>query len=251
LDSIINLDWSQLALIWGAVLFASVLRSFTGFGFALAAVPVFSLFLSPVEVVVLSSSLAFAISLLSLPSYWGVMKPREMLPLVSMCLLGTMIGALLLSGLSIALFQFLVGVSVLLACLGITLSSLARSWNHPALAWSTGLISGLMNGALAIPGPPMIVYAMLTEVEPRRSRALMMTFFMASSLLALATYGIAGMINLQSFWYFLFAFPVLYLGDKLGTYLFLRFGDDFYRRIALFSLAVVGVSITLRAFFQA
>jgi uncharacterized membrane protein YfcA len=108
-----------------------------------------------------------------------------------------------------------------------------------------------MNGALAIPGPPMIVYAMLTEVEPRRSRALMMTFFMASSLLALATYGIAGMINLQSFWYFLFAFPVLYLGDKLGTYLFLRFGDDFYRRIALFSLAAVGVSITLRAFFQA
>jgi uncharacterized membrane protein YfcA len=231
------------------VLFASVLRSFTGFGFALAAVPVFSLFLAPAEAVVLSSSLALAISLLSLPSYWGVIKWSDMLPLVSMSLVGTAIGAVLLVGLSVHLFQLLVGVAVILACLGITLSRPAKPWNNPTLAWITGLVSGLMNGALAIPGPPMIVYAMMTEFEPRRSRALLMTFFMVSSLLALASYGAGGMIGLRSLWYFLFAFLVLYLGDKLGTYLFMRFGDAFYRRVALFGLAIVGISITLRALF--
>jgi uncharacterized membrane protein YfcA len=229
------------------VLIASVLRSFTGFGFALAAVPVFSMFLPPAEAVVLSSSLALAIGLLSLPSYWGVVSVREMAPLVSMSLLGTMLGAAVLTGLSVALFQLWVGFSVLFACIGITLSRPARPWNSRFLTCATGLLSGLMNGALAIPGPPMIIYAMLTEFEPRRSRALLMTFFLVSAFLALVSYTVAGMVNLQTLLYFALAFPMLYLGDKLGTGLFLRFGDAFYRRVALFGLAAIGVAITLRA----
>jgi uncharacterized membrane protein YfcA len=241
------MDPLQLFLIWAAVLFASILRSFTGFGFALAAVPVFSMFLPPAEVVVLTSSLALAISLLSLPSYWGVMNLREMTPLVVTSCLGTVVGAAMLAGLSVAVFQFWVGLSVLLACLGITVSKPSSPWKIPGLSWATGLLSGLMNGALAIPGPPMIVYAMLTELEPRRSRALLMTFFLFSSFLALASYTVAGMVDLQSLWYFGLAFPVLYLGDKLGTRLFLRYGDAFYRRVALFGLAAVGITITLRA----
>ncbi|MEH6584297.1 MAG: sulfite exporter TauE/SafE family protein [Halioglobus sp.] len=243
----IDIDWIQLPLIWAAVLFASLLRSFTGFGFALAAVPVFSMFLPPAEAVVLSSSLALAISLLSLPSYWGIVSLREMVPLVSTSLLGTMVGAALLTGISVALFQLWVGLSVLLACLGITLSRPAKPLKNPALPWATGGLSGLMNGALGIPGPPMIIFAMLTEFDPRRSRALLMTFFVVSSSMALISYSVAGLVKLPSLWYFLLAFPVLYLGDKLGTRLFLRYGDAFYRRVALLGLAAIGVMITLRA----
>jgi uncharacterized membrane protein YfcA len=236
-----------LALIWAAVLFASILRSFTGFGFALAAMPIFSMFLSPAEAVVLTSSLALAISLLSLRSYWGVISLREMVPLLSMSWLGTIVGAALLTGISVALFQLWVGLSVLFACFGITVSRPAKPWKNPFFAWATGLVSGLMNGALAIPGPPMIVYAMLTEFDPRRSRALLMKFFMVSAFLALVSYTIAGMVTLQSLYYFALAFPMLYLGDKLGTRLFLRHGDAFYRRVALFGLAAVGITITLQA----
>lgn len=93
----------------------------------------------------------------------------------------------------------------------------------------------------------MIIYAMLTEPEPKRSRALLMTFFLASSLIALASYGAAGFVTMQSAWYFLLALPALYVGDKLGYYLFQRFGDGFYRRIALVSLVAIGFTITLKA----
>ena len=95
----------------------------------------------------------------------------------------------------------------------------------------------------------MIVYAMLTEFDPRRSRALLMTFFMVSAPLALASYTVAGMVTLQSLIYFVLAFPMLYLGGKLGTRLFIRYGDAFYRRVALFGLAAVGITITVRALF--
>jgi hypothetical protein len=39
----------------------------------------------------------------------------------------------------------------------------------------------------------------------------------------------------------------MYAGDRLGYYLFQRFGDVLYRRIALAVLLAVGVTITLRA----
>lgn len=226
---------------------AAALRSFTGFGFALVAVPVLALFMPPTEVVVLSASLAMAISLLGWGSFRRVVNLREMAPLLLSAGLGTAIGALLLTLIPQSLFQACVGISVLLACAGIVAARPPRPVPWPVLPWLSGLLSGLMNGALAIPGPPMILHAMLTEFDPQRSRALLMAFFLASSALALLSYSAAGFVQWSSMKLFVLAFPALYAGDKLGHALFRRFGNEFYRRVALLALAALGVSITVRA----
>jgi uncharacterized membrane protein YfcA len=92
-----------------------VLRAFTGFGFALAAVPVFSVFLAPADAVVLTASLSLVLGLISVRAWWGVHSPREILPLVSLAWLGTGLGAALLTAMSVAHFQLWVGLAVLLA----------------------------------------------------------------------------------------------------------------------------------------
>jgi hypothetical protein len=46
-DMLANFGAQQLILIWIVVVFSAVLRAFTGFGFALAAVPAFSLLMAP------------------------------------------------------------------------------------------------------------------------------------------------------------------------------------------------------------
>jgi uncharacterized membrane protein YfcA len=88
---------AQLLAIWLAALFASVLHAFTGFGFALAAVPVFALFLAPVEVVVLSASLTLLSSLLTVRTFWAFLPSRPMLPLGLMSILGNAAGTLFLT----------------------------------------------------------------------------------------------------------------------------------------------------------
>ena len=117
----------------------------------------------------------------------------------------------------------------------------------PGLGGMAGLLSGLLNGAFAIPGPPVIVYAMATEPDPARSRALLLTFFLFSSTVALGAYTAAGFVTPLSPWLFLLAFPAMYVGDKVGYHLFHRFGTAFYRRVALAVLFSVGVGITLKA----
>ena len=148
-----------LLLIWGVIILAAILRAFTGFGFALAAVPVFSLLMSPAQAVVLSASLAFAISLLTIRTYWGSYPLATMAPLLAMALAGTGVGVLVLTALSGEQFQLYIGVAVLLACLALTFYRPGRLRPGPWRGAAAGVVSGLLNGAFAIPGPPVIPYA--------------------------------------------------------------------------------------------
>lgn len=244
-----GLDPVRLALIWGVVVFAAVMRAFTGFGFALAAVPVFSQIMAPSEAVVLSASLTLAVSLLTRNTYWGESPLKPMLPMLLLALLGTLVGARLLVGLSPARFQLWIGLAVVAASLVLSLYRPAPGARRPGGVWQAlaGAASGLLNGAFAIPGPPVVVYAVAAEPEPRRARALLMTFFLFSAVMALASYALAGLVTVQAPLLFALAFPAMYLGDKLGYYLFTRYGSRFYRRVAVAVLLVVGVTTTGRA----
>ena len=238
---------AQLLAIWVAILLAAVLRAFTGFGFALAAVPVFSLFLSPAQSVVLSASLSLAIGLVSVRSYWGQVEPRGMLPLVVLAVLGTLAGAALLVQLSAQNFRLWIGLSVIAACLVLSFYRPGKARPRPWLGAFTGALSGLLNGAFAIPGPPVIIYAMATQREPAKARALLISFFTVSSLAALCSFALAGLVHLEALWLLLLCFPVMFVGDKFGLLLFRRYGSALYRRVALVTLYVIGISTTARA----
>jgi len=249
LENIFSIKTELLLIIWGIVIFAAVLRAFTGFGFALASVPAFSQCLSPTESVVLSTALIFLISLVSIKSYWGVVPLRPMLPLGILLLIGTGIGAMILTVISKNQFQLGVGLSVILACIGLLFLKPSTSWKSPFLIVITGLIAGIMNGAVAISGPPMIIYAMITEPDPKLSRAWLMTILGFAAFFGLIAFGMAGFINQQTIWYTVLAFPALYLGNYLGAFLFKGYGSALYRKVAISVLVVIGISITAKAIF--
>jgi uncharacterized protein len=238
---------AQLALVWAVVVLAAVLRAFTGFGFGLAAVPVFALLMAPTQAVVLSSALTLAVSLLTLSTYWGRYPFKPLLPMLAMALLGTLGGAFLLTDISPRQFRLWIGLGVIASCIVLSVYRPGRHQPGLGLGAITGLVSGLLNGAFAIPGPPVIIYTMATESGAVRSRALLMTFFLFSAMLALATYAVAGFVTPASPALFALAFPAMWVGDKLGHYLFGRYGTAMYRRMALVVLLGMGVVITITA----
>ena len=237
----------QLILVWVVVIFAAIMRAFTGFGFALAAVPAFTLLMTPVESVVLSIMLTLAVSLFTLKTFWGQFPIRPMLPMISFSLLGTLIGTLLLSMLDASSFQLAIGVLVIAACGLLTFYRPAPSEPRADVSRAVGLASGLMNGVFAIPGPAVVVYAVATQPTPEKARGLLMTFFLFSASFGLVSYTSAGYVGVGSLWLFVITFPAMYLGDKLGYKLFKRYGTKMYRRVALVVLFSVGFAITARA----
>ena len=237
----------QLVFVLLAVLAAAVLRAFTGFGFGLAAVPVFALFMPPTQAVVLSSSLTFAISLFSLRTYWGEYPVKSLLPMLAMALVGTAVGVTLLASLDARQFQLWVGIAVIATCLVLTRYRPRQRQPVVGTGGAAGLLSGLLNGAFAMPGPPVIIYALATQPDPGRSRSLLMTFFLFASALALVLYALAGFFTPAAPWLFVLAFPLMLLGDRVGYALFHRFAGRFYRRVAVLVLLALGVVVTTRS----
>jgi len=247
LETTLGIRLLGLGLIWGVTIGAAVLRSFTGFGFALAAVPVFALFLAPTEAVVLSVCLSLGVGLQTLPQYAGKIPLAPLWPLYLMALVGTVAGASLLQSMSADVFRLAIGVTVILASVVLSRYHPRRREAGLITRGGAGLTSGLINGAFAIPGPPIIVYAMATEADPARARALMIGYFTFAAVVALASYAAAGLVGWQSLYLFLLAYPAMFVGDKLGYALFLRHGGALYRRIAIVTLFLVGLSLLVRS----
>ena len=247
LESLVGIELPQLMLIWGVTVCATILRSFTGFGFALAAVPAYALFLAPAQAVVLSASLALGLGLQTLPQYVGKAQLRAQWLLYLLAAAATVLGAQLLQQMSSSGFRLAIGIITIVASLVLSRYHPRRTGPGKPAQAGAGLLSGLINGAFAIPGPPIIIYTMATQSDPARSRAFMIAFFTFSALMALANYAWAGLVSEQSLWLFLLAYPAVYLGDKLGFALFRRHGGAHYRRVAVVALLLIGVSITLRS----
>ena len=245
--TLFGIESASLLLIWTAIMLAAVLRAFTGFGFALAAVPIFAQFLEPGQAVVLSSSLALGIGILTGRSFLRDAPMQTMMPSMIMALVGTVAGAALLLRMSPQDFQLWIGLSVIAACLVLNFYHPTQHEARPVAGGCAGMVSGLLNGAFAIPGPPMIVYVMATEDRPTQARAMLLTYLSFSSLLALLSYAGAGLVGMASLSMFLLAFPAMVIGDRVGTLLFRRFGTNLYRRVAALTLFVIGVATTFKA----
>lgn len=246
-EALFGVDALQLASIFAIVLCAALIRSFTGFGFALVSVPGFSMILPPTEAVSLSASLGLAISCIGLRSFWGVVPIRSTAPVLATVLLGTLLGASLLLLISESLFQLLVGTAIFAACGVLHFLKAPKSSGSRPAAMAAGLASGLMNGALSIPGPPIIAYVMFTENDPVRSRAYLMTFFMLSSAMALVVFISAGFFKLPMLLIVLCALPLLYLSDRIGYALFQRYSSSLYRQASITVLLIMGVSLIANA----
>ena len=245
-ELIAGVTFPALVLIWVGTIGAAVLRAFTGFGFALAAVPIFSLFLSPGQAVVLSACLSLALGVQTYPQYAHHLNLSLQWPVFASAILAMPAGIVLLTAMESAQFQLAIGIVTVA-------SAVFLSRFHPrphAPGWlprlGAGSASGLCNGAFAIPGPPIIVYIMATEADPGRSRAFMIGFFSITSLFVLIGFALAGLVSLQSLWLFLLVFPAMFIGDRLGYRLFRQYGGGVYRKVSIAALLLLGISIGLK-----
>ncbi len=246
-DVLFNLSFGQMIFVATGVLFAAVMRSFSGFGFALMAVPVFSLFLIPGDAVVLSAMLTLLVSLMTYKTWWQGYSPGVLLPMILGSVMGTGVGVYFLTGLSAEDFQLWIGISVILACLLLARFKPRHTSSSPSLSAATGVCSGLMNGAFAIPGPPVIVFVMATMPDPAKSRAFLMAFFLASNAISLCLFGVAGLVTATPVYLLLVAFPVMLIGDRVGAWLFVRVGGTAYRPVALLVSLLVGAALVAKA----
>ena len=237
----------QALLVAVSVGLAALIRAFTGFGFAMLVVPAFSFFLMPGDAVVLSAVLAFLLGLLSYRSWWDFFPVAPARPMVAGSLIGTAIGVWFLASMSVVEFQLWIGISVVIASVVLARFVPSERDASSPTALATGVASGLMNGAFAIPGPPVILYVVATLSEPARARAFLMMFFWCSSMVSLVMFGATGLISPRPFQLLWVALPVMWLGNQAGNWAFARYAGAAYRPFVVGLCILIGLSISAKA----
>lgn len=236
--------WIFAAII---VFAAGILRGFTGFGFGLAAVPALTLFLEPHDVVPAVVIIAGAVGLQLLRRVWGQADWRSVRLLTAGAIVGTPFGAWVLASLSADLMRILIGMiciaAVLLLWRGFRLSTVPGSGARAGI----GLVSGLINGATAMGGPPVIIFFLALPSGVAVGRASLLVFFFFTSIISIVVQAGAGLLTLRVLALSLLMLPVMALGNGLGDRWFGKSSEQHYRRVALLFLLVIALAAIGRA----
>ena len=225
-----------------AAIVAGLVRGFSGFGSALVLAPALSAVYGPPAAVPVAVLMELALAVPFVPPAARRVDWRRIGVLAVAALVTVPIGARLLVASDPRALRWAMS-AIVLAFVAI----LAFGWRYrgrprTAATAATGALSGVLNGATGMAGPPVIFYYLSGTDSPAGMRASFIVFLAWVDVLAVASYLFAGTLTgAVALLALLLAIP--YVGAAaVGSRLFRFASEAFYRRVALAILAAVAVA---------
>ncbi|MGE3536558.1 MAG: sulfite exporter TauE/SafE family protein [Candidatus Tectimicrobiota bacterium] len=225
---------------------ASFVFGLTGFGIGLVALSLLPFLLPPATVVPLITlfGAAFA-SVMSYQLRRDIQWPHLTF-LACGTLLGTPLGVWVLDACPPGLLKRLIGVVLMTVVLIEWYGVYPTHLSGPGWGLGAGLLAGLLGGAIATPGPPVILYAVAQGWPPRRMKAMLQAFFLINQSAILANQWWVGLLSQEVLWLAgLYVLPAT-LGVGLGIRLFDRIDHLHFRRVMFALLFVLGLLLSVR-----
>lgn len=247
----VALDAGTLGAIVGAAAIGGFLRGFVGFGGALALVPALALALGP--------RLAVAVaSLVGLPAVFQLMPEvmrhadRERIgPVALAIVVGAPIGSLILTNIDQRIMTGAIGALVILMALA--------TWRTPSRRFAeqrwvnilAGGLSGVLQGAAGIGGPPSVAVLMAQGGEPSRIRGDVLAVTASIALCGAVSHWWFGILTLNAGAIAIVLLPMFVGFTWVGSRFFYHGGARHFRVAALVILLLIGLAAvagSLRAF---
>src|SRR4051794_2721097 len=181
-----------------------------------------------------------AASISLLPGIWKDIHWRSLGLLGVGCLVGTPIGAWLLASVPAAPMKIALASAVLVSVGFLWFGYTRRTMPSVTETIATGGISGLLNGALGIGGPPIVVFFFNSPAGVAIGRASLIAFFIATDTMALGFLAAKGLVTSEGFTRFLFFVPGLLAGQWIGARSFKTADPAQFRRWTLVLLVASG-----------
>lgn len=243
--SLLGFGAAQLAAIGAIALLAFVVRGVSGFGSSMVGIGGLSLLLPPQQVVPAFLALELLTTAHLLPGVWRQIDWQSLRWVIGGCLLATPLGLTVLAGLDAGAMRLLVslcllGIAVLMLS-GVAARITPKQTPGPLGALAVGAVSGALNGAVGISGPPAIVFYFATTAAAT-SRATLIAYFLCTDVWALALAGGAGLLTSAAWPLIVVALPFSLAGIWLGQRLYLQLDEAQLRRLVWWLLAGLGAA---------
>ncbi|WP_276651605.1 sulfite exporter TauE/SafE family protein [Corynebacterium vitaeruminis] len=236
-------------IVFFVVLLGSLVQRVSGMGLGLVGGPILSIFLGPIQGILVINVLAVVNAILTTYSVRKGVDWRKFATIASPMIIGALPGALLIKVISGSLLQVIVGGLLLIALAVVAFSQNRIPKVHgtgPAV--TAGVIGGFMNTLAGIAGPAITVYAQASRWEQRSYASTLQPIFIVSgsvSILVKTLTG-AGSISHLSPLVWVFGIAAMFVGIFVGARISDRVPRDKARTMALILASLGGVSALVR-----
>lgn len=226
--------WTLVATC-AILLGAFFVRSLTGFGGAILAIPLLSLFFSLQYIVPVEALLEVVLSLTLLPRVFRHIDWDSLRYIIVGALGGSFAGVQLLQSLNDGTLRLILGIVIIVVALGMFLRSpdarsVASTWGLPA-----GIIGGVLGGMFGTSGPAYVVFLTLRCPDKQIFRATLIAIFAIEYGFRLALFANRGMLDVTQVELAAWFVPVVIIAAIAGQMAHLHIGER------LFQLAVAGL----------
>jgi uncharacterized membrane protein YfcA len=246
--------WDLQPLAWVLVLtvivLGGVVRGFGGFGASMVWVVGLSLVLPPSSAIPTAFVLEVLASVQLLPSVWREVHWRSLRWLLVGAVMGTPVGTWLLTVIPVDPMRILLACAVLVAAVAMASKFRAAALPGPAATTAVGGVSGVLNGAFAMGGPPAILMYFSSPQAVAAGRASLIVYFLGTDMWATATAGAGGLLTGPLIGQIAVLFPVSLVGVAVGSWLFKRTSSVDSQRYALWLLATLSGAVLAQALWD-
>jgi hypothetical protein len=235
----LSLDISSLIVAVIAVLIAGFIRGYSGFGFAMVAVTSMSLVIPPARVVPLVLILEVMASISLVPQVWKDIDWYSLRWLLAGSLFATPFGAYLLANIPPEPMRMSISLLVLVAAILLLRGWAWKRMPGKPLILATGIACGILNGAAAIGGPPVILMYLSSPAGVTVSRASIIAYFLGIDTMSLVMASIHGLTTFQTLLLTVVCIIPLLLGIAVGSKMFIKVEKESFRQHVLILLIIL------------
>ncbi len=240
------MDTTTLIIGAAIMLFAGIVRGFSGFGFSAITIGLLSFFYQTKEVRPVILMLEVLASVWMLRDVWKDVDWRWVMWTFLGLMIGAPIGVWALAYLPDATVQVILYSAIFILAVTLLLQQAGIVPKFTAPDWVVGIPAGIANGLAGLAGMVLSLFLLSSGRTAAIMRASMVIIFFLSDIYSIifdAGFGLIGQMQLQMMAYFIV--PML-IGISAGIWIFRRTGERNYRTFAIGLVLVIAVTGMLR-----
>ncbi len=232
---------SHMPVVLGVIFMAVIIRAIFGFGDVLVSVPILTLIIGPREAVPLMGLVGATNALLILIRERRGVHWRPVRYLLMASVVGIPLGAWSLAVLPERWIAVALGLVLIGYCTWALAGRRVVRLHSPRWAWPFGFGAGLMGGAVAATGPPIVVYSSTQGWSPAEMRATMQGFFLPNGILILGSHLVGGLWTPSILATYVLTLPLIAVALPLGARLGGRLSAPRFEQLTLLLLLGTGL----------
>lgn len=225
-----------------SILLASFIQGITGFGFALIAVPMLSLFIPELRnitpIIVIYS---FLTNLIIVYKSRHHIDFKKVVPLIIFGIIATPIGTLMLLYVQVKSLKIIIGLVITITACAMLRNFKIKIKNEKITYCIVGLLSGLLNGSTGLSGPPVVLFLTNQNTDKDVFRSNLTFYGIATNIFAIILFIIQGIINTTVLHFTIFYFPALLIGVLVGIKISTRINEVVFRKLTIYLILSLGL----------